>query len=338
LFSSLQVEAKMARGSAVAVPQIDLRHHVATQAWWRLAVSDREPQQIFVLKPAKKRSAVYRLEGVGPGGTAIIAKRGRMTRLAVELRIYRDVLPLVPTTTLRCYGTIEDQQPGFGWLFLEDAGDEQFSSGRAEHRALAGHWLALLHTSIPAQPAWRTCLPSRDLAYYQTILGLARETIVQSLPNPSLSRSDAATLEAILLSCDCLQARWSVLEEICGVLPHTLVHGDFGAKNVRVRADSEGLRLLPLDWDSAGWGICASDLSQTDVLAYWSIARARWPALEPDALTRLATVGRMFLALESITGEADPLGGDWVDRVMRKMRAYESEIAGALETAGWASP
>jgi hypothetical protein len=45
----------------------------------------------------------------------------------------------------------------------------------------------------------------------------------------------------------------------------------------------------------------------------------------------------MFLALESITGEVDALASDWVNDVMRKMRAYESELSGALKAVGWAS-
>jgi aminoglycoside phosphotransferase (APT) family kinase protein len=173
--------------------------------------------------------------------------------------------------------------------------------------------------------------------YYRTIVGLARDAVAQSRPNPAFTRSDVPTLEAILLYCNRLLSRWSSVEAICDALPYTLVHGDFGAKNVRVRTDPEGLQLLPLDWDSAGWGVAATDLSQADVPTYWSVARAQWPELEPNALARLAAVGRMFLALESITGEVDALASDWVNDVMRKMRAYESELSGALKAVGWAS-
>jgi len=326
----------MPRDRIVEVPQSDLDDHPAVAAWLTLAPPARRPGRVFVLKPEKKRSAVYRLGGAGPGGSAVIAKRGRAARLARELLIYREVLPHVSAPTLRCYGTIEDHQPGFGWLFLEDAGDERFSSGTAEHRALAARWLALLHSSIPCQPAWQACLPGRTVEYYRTIVGLACDAIARNMPNPAFTTSDVATLEAILLACDRLESVWSTVEEICAALPSTLVHGDFGSKNVRVRADREGLQLIPLDWDSAGWGVAATDLSQIDVTTYCSLARARWPDLEPDALARLATVGRMFLALESITGEVDVLGGDWIDGVMRKMRAYESEISEAQKAAGWA--
>jgi hypothetical protein len=106
---------------------------------------------------------------------------------------------------------------------------------------------------------------------------------------------------------------------------------------MRIRVESSGSELLALDWDSAGWGVAATDLSQADVTTYWSVARTRFPGLERAVLARFAAVGRMFFALESITGEVDALGGDWVDGVMRKMRAYESELAQALQATGWAS-
>jgi Phosphotransferase enzyme family len=328
----------MPRDRVVEVPMADLRDHPAAEAWGRLAPDGgRRPNRMFVLKPEKKRSAVYRLEGAARDGSAVVAKRGRTARVAIELRIYREVLPRLPAATLRCYGSVDDERPGFSWLFLEDAGEQRFSSGDGEHRALAARWLGLLHTSIAERPAWQARLPGREVGYYRTIVSLARDAVGDSLANPAFTSADVATLEAILRSCDLLESRWSEVEGTCRALPHTLVHGDFGPKNVRVRRGSEGLELLPLDWDSAGWGVAASDLSQTDVGVYWLVARTRWPELEPDALARLATVGRMFLALESITGEVDALRSECIDNVMRKMRGYRSEMDDALITAGWTS-
>lgn len=325
----------MARDSVVSVSLTDISRHPAVEAWQRFGGGGDAPRQVFVLKPEKKRSAVYRLEGAGPGGTPVIAKRGRAARLATELLIYREVLPYVPAVTLACYGWLEDTQPGFSWLFLEDAGEERFSATTPEHRALAGRWLAQLHTSIACTALLESSLPGRGLEYYKSIVRLAGVIVRQSLTNPAFAKDDVSTLAAIVRCCERLESRWSALAEVCEVLPSTLVHGDFGSKNVRVRTDPDGVRLLPLDWDSAGWGIAATDLSQTDPAVYWSLARERWSALEPRELTRLATVGRMLLAIESITGEKDSLTSEWVGRVMRKMRSYELELTCALESTGW---
>jgi aminoglycoside phosphotransferase (APT) family kinase protein len=118
-------------------------------------------------------------------------------------------------------------------------------------------------------------------------------------------------------------------------MPETLVHGDFSAKNVRIRQGQHGLELLPLDWDAAGWGVAAADVSQIDVVLYWSIIRQHLPNLSLDAVKRFANVGRMFWNLEPVTGEAETLASDWVQTVMRKMIAYETEIADALRAMGW---
>ena len=329
----------MPRDRVLEVPPYEVSTHPAAEAWRRLDPDEGyTPLRVFVLKPEKKRSAVYRLESAGPGGSAVVAKRGRIDRLATELLIYREALPRVPAPMLRCYGSIQDEHAGYGWLFLEDAGEERFSSGDPEHRAAAARWLALLHLALAPRPAWHARLPGRQVSYYRTIVALARAAIRQGLANPAFGPADIATLGAILLACDLLDTRWRAVEELCGALPNTLVHGDFGAKNVRVRRGPTGvLELLALDWDSAGWGVAATDLSQSDVTVYASLASSHWPELDPDTLARLANVGRMFLVLESITGEVDALSGGWIDNVMRKMRAYESELGGALRTAGWAA-
>src|SRR6266849_6487444 len=75
--------------------------------------------------------------------------------------------------------------------------------------------------------------------------------------------------------------------------------------------------------------------AQTDIAAYWSVVRQRWPGLELDAVKRFANVGRMFWALDPITGEVEPLTGNWVGNVMRKMRFYHAELAAAIQIAGW---
>ncbi len=328
---------RLSRDHIVEVPRDSLRNHPAVEAWGRLAPDQGEPRRVFVLKPEKKRSAVYRLQGIGPGPSSVIAKRGRTGRVAIELLVYRQVLPCLSVATLRCYGSVDDQEPGLAWLFLEDAGDEPYAAADSEHRVLAARWLAALHaTTALHSSSLSACLPGRGIDYYRKIVSLARETIHEGITNPACSDADVGTLDALMCSCDILESRWSKVDAICRDVPDTLVHGDFGAKNVRIRPGRDGLELLPLDWDSAGWGIPAIDVSQADGAAYWSAVRDYRPELEPDALAPFSAIGRMFLALESITGEADPLRGDWVDNVMRKMRYYESEMAKAFQIAGWA--
>jgi hypothetical protein len=163
-----------------------------------------------------------------------------------------------------------------------------------------------------------------------------RITIQPNLANPALSSEDRIVLREILQHCEVLESRWREIAAICHLMPHTLVHGDFSAKNVRALRGPAGLDICPLDWDSAGWGIAAPDLSQIDAAVYWSIVRHYWPGLSLDELKQLANVGRIFWSLEPITGEREPLASNWLGNVMRKMRSYGAEIANSIQTAGWA--
>jgi hypothetical protein len=313
----------------------DLLHHPAVKAWVGLHPTQFEPTRIVVLKPEKKRSAVYRLEN-SSANPSVIAKRTLLSNIAVELWFYCEVLPRLPVRAPRCFGLVEDQEPGLGWLFLEDMGDESYASANEEHRALAAEWLAYLHASASQQGNSNDYLPKRGLDHYHKIIELVREVIGKGLANPALSGTDAITLKTILSHCEVLEEHWQEVKDICDAMKSTIVHGDFSAKNVRVRCGSNGLEIFPLDWDAAGWGIAAPDLSQTDVAVYWSLARHYWPELTLQAVKRLANVGRIFWALEPVTGEAETLASKWLDNVMRKMRAYEAEIAGALEAIRWA--
>ena len=313
-----------------------LPEHPAVKAWGKLCRTQVEPRRIVTLKPEEKTSWVYRLEDLGPSPSVVIAKRKRMASIAIEVAIYREILPHMPLRTLQCYGVVQDQDPLFGWLFMEDAGDERYSLDNGEHRALAAQWLGILHTSGVADAAAKACLPNRGLDHWHKIVLLACDIVRRSLVNPAFSIDDSAILNTILSQGQLLLDHWSQVEEICEIMPQTLVHGDFSPKNVRIRAASHGLELFPIDWDCGGWGMAAADLSQTDIAVYWSVVQHRRPGLDRHAVARFANVGRTLWALEPITGEADSLASDWVGNVMRKMRFYEGEIASAIQASGWA--
>src|SRR5438046_161827 len=121
-----------------------LVEHPAVKAWAALNPERVEPENIEVLKFKRcdSKSAVYRLEGVGPDGAAVVAKRCLAKTASVERIIYEEVLPRLPIPALGCYGFVEMPGEGYCWLFLEDAGREEYSSLDGEHRAIASPWLA----------------------------------------------------------------------------------------------------------------------------------------------------------------------------------------------------
>ena len=315
--------------------QINLLEHPAVRAWNRLHPLQAEPRSVVVLKPETKKSAVYRLDNAGPAGSPVIAKRCKLARMALERAIYGQVLSYLPLPKLQFYGSIEEPDGTLGWIFLEDAGDERFSPGSYEHRALAGQWFGVLHTSRAVEIARRLCLPNRGLAYHRNVVMLAGDTIRQNLANPALSADDLGILNTILFQCDVIISHWPDIEEVCSVMTETFVHGDFSAKNVRVRRRASTLEIFPLDWDGAGWGVAADDLSQADSAVYWSVVQRHWPRLTPDVVNHIANIGKMFWNLVPITDEAEPLSSGWVANVMRKMRAYEAGLAEAIRVERW---
>src|SRR5207302_6402176 len=110
--------------------------------------------------------AVYRLVGAVAGGSAVIAKQRPPAALTVERLVYQEILPHLPIPIMRCHGYLEEEDCGIGWLFIEDAGREDYSPLVGQHGTVAGHWLGLVHTSAVcvAAPAW---LPQQESDYYR---------------------------------------------------------------------------------------------------------------------------------------------------------------------------
>jgi hypothetical protein len=316
----------------------NLPEHPAVIAWRELRPKRLVPDSIEVLQKHSK-TAIYRLEGVGSGGAAIIAKRCRTANAAIERTIYEEILPHLPVTSLHFYGFIDGEDDEFDWLFLEDAGEERFSPASEEHRTLAAQWLGRMH-SAAAHLAVAARLPDRGPNHYLEHLRFGRDTIARNLANPVLTADDRATLEAIMAQCDALEQSWSQIERICADMPSTLVHGDFRTKNVRIRREESGTRLLALDWETAGWGVPAADLAPAhglgsiqhiDLSTYESIVREHWPGLDLPAIRQLVTLGRIFRRLAAISWESLGLKHQWREKPMTSMQVYHVELAEAVQ-------
>ena len=164
----------MARPPILEVLTDGLEEHRAFQAWCRVQSARVEPQTIDAMKQGKK-VGVYRLNGVSPDGQAVIAKRCGSATGQVERLVYEEILPLMPVTALRCHGFLQESDD-FCWLFIEDAAGELYSQERAEHRSLAGRWLADLH-GVTLPDNLRTRLPNRELGHYLNLLRGSRTTL-----------------------------------------------------------------------------------------------------------------------------------------------------------------
>jgi hypothetical protein len=317
----------------IEIHRESLLEHPAMQAWSRLRLHQVAPAHIESLKHRQK-SAIYRLAGIGPAGTNVIAKRSLVAAARTERLIYEKILPRLPMPTLRCFGSVDDEDPQFCWLFLEDAGNDPYQPLLPEHRAAAVRWLVVLHTHTDDLEAVAQ-LPDRGPEFYLEHLRQARRNITANLAHPALKPDDRATLEEILAQFDLLESRWDRVKEYCDGRPQTLVHGDLKEKNVRVRDTRERIALLTFDWEIAGRGVPATDLFRCPSLpSYWSAMRRLWPDMDLADLQRLADLGVMFRALIAVYWKSLSLDGDWIEWPVEKIKIYRERLTESMQTLG----
>jgi len=309
----------MSRKPPAAVLTGELAWHPALAAWRRLAPDAPDPERIEVLRQGWK-STTYRLVGSPPRGGSIIAQRACMAKALVERTVYEEILPHLPVTSPRYYGSIEDDGRSC-WLFLEDVGDERYATSDQEQCALAGRWLGQMHTStsiLADAAAAAARLPDGGPGRYLRHLRSAREDILRNFSNPAFTAEDITLLRTIVSQYDLLERRWWWLEESCARAPSTLV---------------------PIDWETAGWGAPASDLTRVDIPAYWSVVQEHW-SLDLPAIRQLATVGQVFRSLAGFSWVSPQLVYDspsYLSWPMASLRSMHDRLSDAVRELGVAA-
>ncbi len=318
----------------------------AAAAWRTLRPDTPEPRRVESVR-LKHKTAVYRLYGVAEDGGAVVAKRCHAETAEVERLVYEEVLPAVGVPALRCLGLVREPAGVFCWLFLEDAGLEAYSPANADHRALAGRFLAALHRARIGQ-ALRASLPDRSPGHYSRLIRLSRAAFQAHVDHPALAAGQAELLRTFVAWCDLMLARWEEMREFFEAWPGSVVHGDFVIKNLRLRSGAGGPELLVFDWEMAGWGVPAVDLAQflgkaasPDLETYRSGLRGSLPSPAPKALARLAAYGNLLRLVDKVYWEAVTLQGptyEFLERPITTLRQYEPQMAVVLGPIGWISP
>jgi hypothetical protein len=305
--------------------------HPALRAWSELTEADFACVEIEVLKH-RSESQVCRLIGLRPDGANVIAKRCPKPKALAEYRIYEELLRHLPLVSLRHYGLVHEKDTGFCWAFIEDAAGVPYSPDTPEHAMEATAWLAALHTSARGV-AQDLALPDRGPLYYLHCLRCGRERIRQTLTGALLSEEDRTVLAALATQCDAVEAKWESLENLCSGAPQTFVHADLYAANIQVRPFPGGVRLVPFDWESAGWGVPAIDLALegVDLDTYCAIAGRIWSGVDIRVARALSKAGRIFRLLELVACESSGLSSDWLWKPMKRMRYYRTEMSGAID-------
>jgi hypothetical protein len=96
------------------------------------------------------------------------------------------------------------------------------------------------------------------------------------------------------------------------------------------------MRLLPIDWETAGWGLPAADVPLGDIMAYWAVVREHWPRLDLHTIQRLADVGQIFRWLAAISWESLYLTFPQLEWPMIRLREYHAGLANAIQAVEWA--
>jgi ATP-binding cassette subfamily B protein len=322
----------------------NLGSHPAVHAWLQLH-PEAEPRRVTPLRVRRRKNMVYRIEGAARTGADVIAKRCLTADAAVERTIYEKFLSRLTVPSLHYYGSVDEPNGEYCWLFQEEATGVEYSNLLAEHRAHAARWLGLLHTGAAdiATPPLPDAGPSR----YRQLLRAARDSMQQHLDNPVLTADDVVFIEGVRARLHDLDADWGLIETACEGMPQTLVHGDFNGKNLRMRSTNGTAGIVVFDWQDAGWGVPAVDLAQLavpssklsanpDIPTYWATVRDRWPEAGPEIWRRLADCGTVFRAMAALFWEAQNLAHDWAHEYVGDMHIYAAELDGALERLGYA--
>ncbi len=330
--------------------------HPAVQAWRRLNPEHPVPDQItpakFKANKTRSNLTVYRLGGVGAGGSGVIAKRCKRADGLIERTVYERILPHIQLPAPHYYGAVpepnEDPAHDVCWLFIGEIQGEKYDMLRPEHRVAAAQWLGVLQTQAHAVID-QVDLPDAGPSRYLEQLRVTRSVIRSHIDNPAFGSDDVAFLDDLLARFEQLEEQWSRIESAAAGLPLTLVHGDFNGKNVRVQASPEGPRLIAFDWEDAGRGIPAVDLAQVtnpacrisanpDLGAYAAVVRERWPECDQADVERLAICGAVFRALAVISWDAHHLAHPWANGFLPNLQMYAAELAPALEQLGLPEP
>ena len=322
-------KARLARIPGKHVPVADEPvGHPVVAAWRTIAPARSRIVRVDCL-PARKTYKVYRL-AFGNGSTGVIAKRAPSDTLRLERTIYESILPRLPSPALRYFGYVGDPDGKLSWLFIEDAGDDPCSLG--QHGSLAARWLGTLHGAA-AELDIASSLPERGPSHYLEHLRSSRTRIVDSVGNPALRGADRDMLREILSAYELIESSWSSVEGMCADLPRTLVHGDLGTGNLRLRRDDGGPSIVAFDWEWSGFGVPAADVYQLavdatreDMACYRSTISEYMRTIDGDALRALRLVGNGFRLLACVDWASTWLPFPTPEKGVATMHVYKPSL------------
>ena len=194
-----------------------------------------------------------------------------------RLLIYRRLLADERLDAPTVYASVCDEAQGRYWLFLEDMGQYKLGWCEIDAWLAAFRWLARMHAAYYGREEELRalgCLGEHKPAFYRFFAHAAQEVLQRYAGRHQLARFER------------LMTRWFEVSVAHLVnQPRTLVHGDSYATNYMVQP---GLRIRPIDWDTAAIGVAGWDVAR--LVAGWGPDRPRLVGAYLDEFAQHASV------------------------------------------------
>jgi aminoglycoside phosphotransferase (APT) family kinase protein len=214
---------------------------------------------------------------------------GHRGGVVYEAAVYRHVLQPLPVSAPKFYGSHAAE--GGTWLlieYVEDGIRASESSAPAAALRLAARWIGGFHAANEARLtiAETPFLNTYDGGYY---LQWAHRTL-----------QFAGHRRRRLPWLATLGERFADVVEALSTPPLTVIHGEYGPKNILVRGPARE-DVCPVDWESAA--IAMGEIDLTSLIQNWppevarececEYRRARWPAGPPADFERRLDLARL---------------------------------------------
>ncbi len=102
-----------------------------------------------------------------------------------------------------------------------------------------------------------------------------------------------------------------------------------------IRTTANGITLLPFDWENAGWGVSAEDISRVDITTYWRTVKEYWPKLSAHSFRRMAVAGEVFRCLVFLQWISPRLAQKEIEQPMSDLKLCENWLANLIQKARW---
>jgi len=313
-------------------------------AWSVLHGQAVEHVEVELMEPKRlpsenRKSYVFRLSGVGDGGSDVVAKLSAKPVASVEAVVYADVLGTLHDLGLRFYGLAAHPQVDMTWIFVEYADGESYQVANEEHVSIAVSWLGNFHRRSAQLGA--VGLPDHGAAHYLELLWESWQNMDDAAP----SRRDAesrATIARVKATIETLMDDWLAIAEMCAAMPQAVVHGDFCRKHIKIRSHGHHPIAAVFDWEHAGWGPIAPDLGSIRMHlgghrleAYRSAVSSVWPSVQAQNLSEIAHLGWVLRRIAAISWESQSVPFPRAHQAFRRLEIFNEELGAAIRTPVW---